>query len=374
MTRDLYISSFAPTLGTGRAMRTYTCVRALAELGPLDLAYVPLGGEGPSPEYERVDGLAFHEIHPSRGARRALTYLGTRLRGVPKQYAVGVSPELIEVGRRLADAPGRGRVVVGDWHAAVGMLAVARRRPVIYNAQNVESTYRHAGHGKRIWTHLALRRLEVRLLRTVAESWMVSRPDMDAAAALAPEATLRYVPNVVDVEAIHPVPVKQHGTTVMMVADYAYAPNRSGLAFLTEAVMPAVWRSVPEARLRLVGRGLGDEPASDSRIDVAGFVEDLAGAYASADCVVVPLLEGAGTPLKFVEALAYQVPVVATPLAARGLEVRAGEHYLEGGDSERFAAAVTEVLRSGAGEIAQAARRLAEAEYSISSLKARITA
>ena len=374
MTRDLYISSFAPTLGTGRALRTYTCVRALAELGPLDLAYVPLGGEGPSPEYERIDGLAFHEIRPSRGARRARTYLGTRLRGVPKQYAKGVSPELIEVGERLAGAPGRGRVVLGDLHASVAMLAVARRRPVIYNAHNVESTYRHAGHGKRIWTHVAIRRLEMRLLRIASECWMVSRPDMDAAAALVPEATLRYVPNVVDVEAIHPVPVNPNGTTVMMVADFAYAPNRSGLAFLADAVMPAVWRSVPDARLRLVGRGLGNEQATDPRIDVAGFVDDLGGAYASADCVVVPLLEGAGTPLKFVEALAYQVPVVATPLAARGLEVQPGEHYLEGHDSERFAAAVTEVLHGRAGEMPLAARRLAEAEYSISSLKARITA
>jgi polysaccharide biosynthesis protein PslH len=235
----------------------------------------------------------------------------------------------------------------------VAMLAVARRRPVIYNAHNVESTYRHAGHGKRIWTHAAIRRLEMRLLRTASECWMVSRPDMDAAAALVPEATLRYVPNVVDVEAIPPVPVRQNGATVMMVA---------------------VWRSVPDARLRLVGRGLGNEHATDPRIDVAGFVDDLGGAYASADCVVVPLLEGAGTPLKFVEALAYQVPVVATPLAARGLEVQPGEHYLEGHDSERFAAAVTEVLHGRAGEMALAARRLAEAEYSISSLKARITA
>jgi glycosyltransferase involved in cell wall biosynthesis len=373
MTRDLYISSFAPTLGTGRALRTYTCVRALAELGPVDLAYVPLGGEGPSPEYERIDGLAFHEIHPSRGARRARTYLETRLRGVPKQYAIGVSPELIEAGERLAGAPGRGRVVLGDLHASAAMLGVGRQRPVIYNAHNVESTYRHEGHGKRIWTHLAIRRLELRLMRTAAESWMVSRPDMDAAAALVPDATLRYVPNVVDVEAIHPVPVKQHGT-VLMVADFAYPPNRSGLAFLAEAVMPAVRRSVPDARLRLVGRGLGSEYAADPRIEVAGFVEDLDGAYAGADCVVVPLLEGAGTPLKFVEALAYQVPVVATPLAARGLEVRAGEHYLEAPDAERFAAAVTEVLGGGAGEIAQAARRLAEAEYSIASLSARIAA
>ena len=45
------------------------------------------------------------------------------------------------------------------------------------------------------------------------------------------------------------------------------------------------------------------------------------------DCAIVPLLQGGGTPLKFVEALAYGLPVVATPRAAAGLGVD-GEHYL----------------------------------------------
>jgi glycosyltransferase involved in cell wall biosynthesis len=372
--RDLYISAFAPTLGSGRALRTYCCARALALLGPVDMAYVPLGGEGPSPEYQAVDGLTFHEVRPSRGPRRARTYVGKRLRGVPEQYARGVSAELIEVGERLADHPQRGRVVLGDLHASVALLPLARRRQVIYNAHNLESAYRHAAHGKRIWTHLAIRRLERRLLRTAGECWMVSRPDMAAAAALVPGARLRYVPNAVDVEAIRPVPPRTGGTTVLMVGDFAYPPNRSGLAFLAEAVMPRVWRALPDARLRLVGRALGGEHFTDPRIDVAGFVANLDSAYSAADCVAVPLVEGAGTPLKFVEALAYQVPVVATPLAARGLEAEAGEHYLEGADAERFAAAVIDVLSKGAAEIARRGRRLAELEHSIPSLSARIAA
>ncbi len=160
----------------------------------------------------------------------------------------------------------------------------------------------------------------------------------------------------------------------MMIGDFAYPPNRSGLAFLAEAVMPRVWKALPDARLRLIGRALGPEHATDPRVEVAGFVANLDVAYSTADCVAVPLVEGAGTPLKFVEALAYQVPVVATPLAARGLEVRAGEHYLEGADAEHFAAAVIDVLRKGAGQMACRARRLAELEYSISSLSARIAA
>ena len=97
--------------------------------------------------------------------------------------------------------------------------------------------------------------------------------------------------------------------------------------------------------------------------------------YAAADCVAVPLLESGGTPLKFVEALAYGVPVVATPPAARGLEVRAGEHFLSGEDADAFAAAGGRRPRPRRARASPpAARALAEAEYSLRSLAARIAA
>lgn len=202
---------------------------------------------------------------------------------------------------------------------------------------------------------------------------MVSRADVATAAALVPRARLRYVPNVVDSEAIRPREATiAPGHTVTMIGDFSYPPNRSGVAFLIDEVMPRLWEALPDARLRLVGRALDEDIATDPRIEVVGFVPNIADAYADADCVAVPLVEGAGTPLKFVEALAYGMPIVATPLAAKGLEVVAGEHYLDGATSAAFAAGVVQVLRDGAGEMGARARQLAEREYSISALADRI--
>jgi glycosyltransferase involved in cell wall biosynthesis len=134
-------------------------------------------------------------------------------------------------------------------------------------------------------------------------------------------------------------------------------------------VLPRVWNVVPEFRLAVVGRGLNPPPSADARVVFTGFVSDLAAAYASAGLAVVPLLTGGGSPLKFVEALAYGLPVVATPRAAAGLEVKAGEHYFEGGGAESFAAAMVAALdRSRARHVAAAGRALVEREYSIESL------
>lgn len=364
---SLIVTTFTPALSTGRDLRTYGVLRALARLGPVDLAYVVFGPSEPSPEYEGIEGLRLHAIEPSRGLLRGLTYARLRMGGVVKPYARGVSPELVAAARRLANAPGRGRVVADGPTAAAALTPLARSRPVIYNSHNVESAFRPVVEPG-TWTPRTLTAFERRVFETMAESWMVSRADMERARAIAPGARLRHVPNAVDVEAIEPVTPDSREQRALFVADFTYAPNRLALDFLLDEVLPKVWKELPEARLVLVGRGLEELHRHDERVEVAGFVEDLRTRYEEAACAVVPLLHGGGSPLKFTEALAYGLPVVATPLAAAGLEVRAGEHYLEGADAALFAQALVRVLSQGAPDVAARGRELVERRYSIEAL------
>lgn len=374
MSRNLYVCSFSLTLGNGRAMRTYTCIRALAMLGPVDVAYVSHDGAGPSPEYTAIDGVEFHEIDSSRGLRRALVYASKRLQTVPPACCRGTSPELIEVAERLAFAPGRGRIVADGVNAATALMGLARRRPVIYNAHNLESEYPLGRDPRRAWARLGMAGYERKLLRMAVESWMVSRTDVASALSMAPGARLRYVPNVVDVRAIEPRRTSGPGKTLLMVGDFTYQPNRSARDYLVERILPLVRHSIPDVRLLLVGRGLDRWRAPSSGVEIAGYVPDLRNAYDQSDCVVVPLTEGAGTPLKFIEALAYGMPVIATPLAAKGLDLVPDVHFREGADAPSFAAAAIDVLDRGATEMAAQGRHVAEGQYSIDTLAEYIAA
>jgi glycosyltransferase involved in cell wall biosynthesis len=72
--------------------------------------------------------------------------------------------------------------------------------------------------------------------------------------------------------------------------------------------------------------------------------------------------------LKFIEALAYGVPVVATSRASRGLSARSGVHYRQADSAEHFADQILDVLGTDTSEMTREGRRLAELEYSIEAL------
>jgi glycosyltransferase involved in cell wall biosynthesis len=365
---------FTPTLDSGRARRTYGIVRALAAHGPVDVVYGVFGAKEPDSAYGNLANVRLHPVERPRLLERGPAYLSARLRGLPDEFARGVWPSIADRAEQLAYGREGARVIAEGPLAAAALLPFARRHPAVYCAHNLESAFRHrvgaAGTSSR-----GLARFERLLLERYAENWMVSTVDIEGAAALAPGARLRLVPNVVDVAAIEPVAPRAGQRSVLFIADLGYEPNREALDFLLELAMPSLWQEAPDVRLLLAGKGSDDIEAADSRVEAQGFVPELRGLYEAAGCVVVPLLEGGGSPLKFVEALAFGVPVVATPKAAAGLEVRADEHYLEAEpEADPFAAGILAALDPAVGNpLALAGRELAEREYSIEALEKRLT-
>jgi glycosyltransferase involved in cell wall biosynthesis len=360
---DLFVTAFMPSLSSGRGIRTYGVTAALARHRAVEVAYVPFGGGRVASEYDALANVTTSEVQVSRGLRRGIFYLRARQRGVPSSLARGVSPELL---RKARTAPSDVRVIADGPVVAGALLPLARSgsRELVYLAHNFESGFRTQ------WGAGDLEAFERIVLQSFSESWMATRSDLSAAIDLGGEGIkARYVPNVIDVSRIKAIRQSGQGR-VLFIGDFTYEPNREGLAFLAKEVMPLVWERRPEVRVSAVGRGL---PAAlaDSRIETPGFVEDLRTAYLASDAVAVPLLHGGGSPVKFVEGLAYGLPVVATHHAARLLEDGvAGTHFLTAGSASEFADALELMIsdRARAAALGDAGRELADRSYSIDAL------
>jgi phosphatidylinositol alpha-1,6-mannosyltransferase len=141
---------------------------------------------------------------------------------------------------------------------------------------------------------------------------------------------------------------------ILSVSRLAHDVESKGLGHLIEA-LPAVRRSVPEARLLIAGDGVGRRRlealaarlAPDGAIQFVGAAStsELARLYGSSDIFALPSLrEGFG--LVFIEALAAGTPVVAARAGAVPEVVRDGEVGLlcDYGDVPTLAAMITHLV------------------------------
>ncbi|HET8626083.1 MAG TPA: class I SAM-dependent methyltransferase [Thermomicrobiales bacterium] len=118
------------------------------------------------------------------------------------------------------------------------------------------------------------------------------------------------------------------------------APNNDALIHLLRDILPAVFA---ECDCRLVIAGTGALPEARAagerdaaRITWAGFVEDLRTVFDRCRVFVAPHRFAAGIPIKVIEAMAYGVPCVISPLLAEQHGVTDGGEALVAEDAREF--------------------------------------
>lgn len=112
--------------------------------------------------------------------------------------------------------------------------------------------------------------------------------------------------------------------TVVFVAHWGRDENEKAAEWLMSAIWPQVLSRVPQAQLRLVGKGASAQllsaVARTPSVIATGYVVELHDEYSGATVAVVPLQKGSGVKFKSIEAMAHGVPVVATSVGAEGIE------------------------------------------------------
>src|SRR5690606_32719078 len=107
-----------------------------------------------------------------------------------------------------------------------------------------------------------------------------------------------------------------HPHTLIFTGVMDYSPNEDTALRLINQVMPRLRPLVPDVRLILAGRNptpaLLQQAQAHPDVTVTGFVEDMRDYLEQASVFVAPLRYGSGMQNKLQEALAMQVPIVAS--------------------------------------------------------------
>ena len=141
--------------------------------------------------------------------------------------------------------------------------------------------------------------------------------------------------------------ITRDDASVVLSGKMSYHANVTMASVLVNEIMPLVWKDRPEVQVFLAGK----DPRSnvlklgkDKRVNVTGTVSDIRVFVRCATIAVVPLMYGAGSQFKVMEAMACGTPVVASLQAVQALQAVDGQDLLVADGSPAFANAIVRLL------------------------------
>lgn len=245
--------------------------------------------------------------------------------------------------------------------------------PVVLDAFDVESDLlgsvaaqlpRSAARTRMLWEAAKTRRFEKAAIARANAVCATSQHDAEIFERWGAREVV-MVRNGVDTAAM-PFHPRHPGADLLYIGHLGYEPNVAAATELVSEVLPRVQSDVPDATVRLVGRdGVNLISLTAPQVSIVGEISDLEPELRRARAVVLPLRAGSGTRLKVLEALAAGVPVVATPFAVQGIDVRDGVDVLLGTSSQELAAQAARVCSDDAlaARLAANGRALVERTY-----------
>jgi sugar transferase (PEP-CTERM/EpsH1 system associated) len=182
------------------------------------------------------------------------------------------------------------------------------------------------------WEALRLATLERRLVDAFDLTCVATPGEVDALREIGANMDkVDWFPNGVDAEFFRPADDPYDGDLITFVGRMDYFPNEQAVTGFCREVWPALRAARPQLRLQIVGAS----PTSAVRklatlpgVQVTGAVPDVRPYVQRSALTIAPLKIARGTQNKVLESMAMSVPVVASPVAARGVDALPGEHLL----------------------------------------------
>jgi O-antigen biosynthesis protein len=190
------------------------------------------------------------------------------------------------------------------------------------------------------------RQLEHELIDQADETWVVSPVEQQLLHKKWPDKSIQLVSNIVDVTGSKtPFALRRD---YLFIGGFQHRPNVDAVLFFLQKIFPLVSERLRDAKFYIIG----DKPPlkivalATERVIVAGVQRDARPFFDSVKLSIAPLRFGAGVKGKINQSMAFGVPVVATSVAAEGMELKDHEDILLADQPEDFAGALVELYES----------------------------
>ncbi len=361
---------------TGAKMRAYQIARHLAKRHDLTLAF-PVGDgsewSGIEPLREEFGRMEFAGLWRPWGMVKACAGLAM---GRPITLCLFSSGRLRSRVDRCLREESYDLIYVYSG-AMAQYIDGARSIPTVMDFVDIDSDkwvqYARRTRPPLAWVYRAegrrLREYEASVARSARLCVLATEAEETLLKSFAPWANTAVVPVGMDLTYFAPNAWERHEPILIFTGGMNYRPNIDAVTHFCADIFPNVRREVPEAQFYIVGLNPTASVlrlASIPGVIVTGAVPDVRPFYARAAICVAPLRIARGIQTKVIQAMAMQLPVVATSKACQGIAARPGQDLLVEDDPVAFATRVVELLTDPAARAAlgQRGRAFVETHHS----------
>lgn len=361
--RILYLAPCRPTEKSyGTQLRTVQVASALQSMGELDFMVV---------KPEEDERAADVKSNGEYSVRRFIKLHAIRSRPMMDRVRCGIDPRFIGYYGHAASAEDRSFVMaelpkydlvwlhnirtantLGRWAWPKSVMDVDDIPSTFYRTVKERAT----SVGERLRASFKLR-VALRRERFLSERFKVVSVCSEADRAyLGLQQKAHVIPNGFAKPSREPLRQLANPPRIGFIGTFDYPPNVEGMRWFAAECWPLVKKQVPDARLRLIGRGSEDVVAGVSDVDALGWVADPAGEIATWSAMSVPVRTGAGTRVKIAEGYSRKCPIVSTSLGAFGYDAKDGHEMFLADTAVDFANACVRAIREPDAAAAMAER------------------
>jgi hypothetical protein len=169
-----------------------------------------------------------------------------------------------------------------------------------------------------------LRKTEIELFKKADVGVTFSRDEREIIQQWSIDSKILQIPLYLYDSAVSAFPEFNKRSDILFVGGFNHTPNKEGLEWFIEFVLPLISIEIPSIVLHIVG-GHSESLAIDcenKNVKIHGRLSDqeLDNLYKHVKLSVLPLRYGAGVKGKLVESMYYQIPVVSTSIGLEGIK------------------------------------------------------
>lgn len=251
---------------------------------------------------------------------------------------------------------------------------------LIYRAHHIafdvweKSAAREQFRPRKKYLEFLARRLKVyetEQINRFHQVFAISEPDRQSILLMGCQTRLAVFPVALDFEKYKTDVSKTSFPTLFHLGAMDWRPNKEGLEWFLDEIWPDIEKLSGELRFYIAGKNMQKQffDYDSENLIVEGEVFDAVEFMNSKAIMIVPLLSGSGMRVKIIEGMAMQKCIIATTMAAEGINCKHGKDILIADTPDDFYRCILQCITQPKKwtEIGENARKTFERDHEVNS-------